>query len=168
MQQVAKEAQDADAMLMQAVAAYRDAPQYQLQVTGAIIVRFETITRNKRCALAYLNERMNKLKDVWWEAGRILPEEIKTCLSQHEIDVFSRYDDIMGKYMRECGVNLIADQQPPKSLHIEVAVKEDCGEVLTEHGPVILKKNTRHLIRRSDCELLIKQGMLEQVGPTLQ
>ena len=52
---------------------------------------------------------------------------------------------------------------PPKDLYIEVRVLEDCGEVLTETGTILLEKNTTHYVLRSDIEHLIRQGLLEQI-----
>ncbi len=128
-----------------------------------MVVRSETIARGKRCVLAYLYQRFLRSKDMWWETGGAVPEEIKTALSQNEVTALNAYDSLMSDYMRKTGVSLISDQSPPKDVLIEVAVKEDCGEILTENGPVTLLKDTRHLMRRSDAELLIKQGLLEQV-----
>ena len=62
-----------------------------------------------------------------------------------------------------CGVSK-QDMNPPKELHIEVRVKEDCGEIFTDTGVVSLKKNTTHFLRRSDVEHLIRQDVLEQIN----
>ncbi len=53
---------------------------------------------------------------------------------------------------------------PPKELFIEVRVKKDYGTVtLTESGTVNLRKNTTHLLRRSEVNDLIKGGVLQVV-----
>jgi len=46
---------------------------------------------------------------------------------------------------------------------ISVLVREDCGEVMTQNGPVRLELHSRHYLRRSDVAHLIRQGKLEQV-----
>ena len=46
---------------------------------------------------------------------------------------------------------------------IEVRVLKDCGEILTESGPVVLQKNTYHYLRRTDIEHLIRQNFVEHV-----
>lgn len=38
--------------------------------------------------------------------------------------------------------------QPPKELQIEVRVLEDCGEIMTENGPLRLAKNAIVFVRR--------------------
>lgn len=57
----------------------------------------------------------------------------------------------------------LQDLQPPKDLMIEVVVREDCGEVFTEKGPVRLELHSRHFLRRSDVAHLVRQGKLQQV-----
>ena len=54
--------------------------------------------------------------------------------------------------------------QPPKEMCIEVRVLADCGEVMTDQGPVNLEKGTNHFLRRADVEGLIRQGLLQHVG----
>lgn len=55
-------------------------------------------------------------------------------------------------------------RQPPKEMCIEVRVLADCGEVMTDQGPVNLEKGTNHFLRRADVEGLIRQGLLQHVG----
>ena len=55
--------------------------------------------------------------------------------------------------------------QPPKEMCIEVRVLQDCGEIMTDQGPVNLEKGTNHFLRRTDVEGLIRQGMLQHVAP---
>lgn len=54
------------------------------------------------------------------------------------------------------------DQQPPKDLFIEVRVLKSVGKIMTDAGEVRLDKNTVHFLPRSDVELLVRQGVLEQ------
>ncbi len=56
------------------------------------------------------------------------------------------------------------DLQPPKHLYIEVRVLQDYGDVVTASGSVTLKKGERLLLKRSDIEHLIRQGVLEETG----
>lgn len=53
--------------------------------------------------------------------------------------------------------------RPPKHLYVEVRVVKECGEVVTEGGVVHLDLHSRHFLRRSDVEYLIRQGRLVQV-----
>ena len=62
------------------------------------------------------------------------------------------------------GVDLMTDQTPPKSLFSEVRCVQDYGELEMEDGSNIkLKKNTQLFLPRSQCEQLIRQGILEHV-----
>lgn len=101
-------------------------------------------------------------------------------------------------------LDLTADLQPPKELHVEVRVLNDCGEIMTDHvssrqassdvplqadsfplsahllvremfkyllsrrwsllqGSVKLDRGTTHLLRRSDVEHLVRQGLLQEL-----
>lgn len=62
------------------------------------------------------------------------------------------------------GLDLTQSQLPPKSLYVEVRCLIDFGEFETEDGTVLrLTKDSQHLMSRSDCESLIRQGILEHI-----
>ena len=74
----------------------------------------------------------------------------------------------LAAYMRTVGdgsgIDLTIDQDPPKSLYIEVRCVQDHGELETDDGTVImLKKNTQHFLPRTQVEPLIRQGILVHV-----
>lgn len=71
-----------------------------------------------------------------------------------------RSEKLLGFVDRLCPVS--QDLKPPKDLFVEVRVLKDYGEIVTDKGTVNLKKNTVHYLRRTDVELLIRQGVLEQ------
>jgi GINS complex subunit 1 len=57
------------------------------------------------------------------------------------------------------------DLQPPKNLNIEVHVLKDVGEVMLPSGAgVTMTKGDRLLLRRSDVEQLIRQGLVEETN----
>jgi GINS complex subunit 1 len=61
-------------------------------------------------------------------------------------------------------LDLTVDLTPPKELFIEVRIKKDYGAVmLPESGEVHLQKNTTHLLRRSEVDHLIKQGIVAEI-----
>jgi len=132
------------------------------QFRASLVARGQIVLRNKRCALAYLHNRLTRLTDLWWSCGHALPEEVRVNLSPNELAAYDKYDDLLVQYMRQTGVAISNDQQPPKDSLIEVEAIEDCGEIMTEHGPVTLTKHSRHLMRRTECELLIRQGLVQQ------
>ncbi|XP_026684019.1 DNA replication complex GINS protein PSF1 [Diaphorina citri] len=62
------------------------------------------------------------------------------------------------------GLNLALDMKPPKSLYLEVRCVQDHGKLEMDDGEVLyLKKNNQYLMARSQCEPLIRQGILEQI-----
>ena len=132
-------------------------------VSCALVIQNAAILRNKRCLLAYMNHRMNVVKNLRWETGNVIPPELKNLLDNREVAFFSAYDKNVTAYMQMCGVDLMADMQPPKELMIEVRVLEDCGEIMTETGVINLTKNSTHFVRRADVEHLIRQNMLRQI-----
>nr|CAD7587482.1 unnamed protein product [Timema genevievae] len=81
---------------------------------------------------------------------------------------FVNYNKSLATYMKSIadngGLNLTQFMQPPKALYVEVRCLEDYGKLQLEDGEIVLlKKNTQHLLPRSQCELLIRQGILEHI-----
>ncbi|XP_017774369.1 PREDICTED: DNA replication complex GINS protein PSF1-like [Nicrophorus vespilloides] len=131
-------------------------------------VRHLSVQRNLRCLLSYHHNRVRCLRNMRWEFGSLLPPEIKSNLSSSEAAWFSSYSTSLAKYMRSIGddggVNLGADMKPPKSLYIEVRCLLDYGKHQLGDGTVILlKKNTRYYLPRTDCEELIRLEIFEHL-----
>ncbi|XP_065176104.1 DNA replication complex GINS protein PSF1-like [Sycon ciliatum] len=139
----------------------------QLLLAG-IYARHAAIERNKRCLLAYIYNRMQRLRLVRWNQGSIIPAELREALNDGEIDWFGKYSRSLATYMQsvgDTGVDLTQHLKPPKNLFIEVRCVQDYGEMETEDGhSVQLAKNSQHYLRRTDCEQLIHQGVLEQIS----
>lgn len=140
----------------------------EVEATGAISasvsLRHTGIDRNRRCLLAYLNSRMEKMREMRWQFGAVLPEEVKINMSEPELEYFSKYNKHLATYMRAVGTDLTSEMAPPKSLYVEVRVREDHGEVETADGEVVLlKAGSQHHLPRHLCEQLIMQGVLEHV-----
>ena len=136
---------------------------------AAIVLRHSAIERNKRCVLAYLHDRVTKICEMRWQFGPVLPPEIKSQLCEPEVAFFTMYNKDLAAYMRSIGdgmgVDLTTDHAPPKSLYIEVRCVQDYGELETDDGSIIvLKRNTQHFLPRSQCEPLIRQGILQHVS----
>ncbi|XP_048585920.1 DNA replication complex GINS protein PSF1 isoform X2 [Nematostella vectensis] len=113
---------------------------------SGVQVRHASLERDKRCLLAYLYNRMNRIKNLRWEFGSVLPDDIKYNLSEQEVQWFTKYNKSLANYMRTTGLDLTQDMKPPKSLNIEVRCVEDYGEFETEDGTVVLlKKNSQNL-----------------------
>ncbi|XP_065662271.1 DNA replication complex GINS protein PSF1 isoform X3 [Hydra vulgaris] len=134
---------------------------------SGVQLRHACLERNKRCLLAYIYNRMMHLKTLRWEIGSVLPAEIKINLCEQEIQWFATYSKMFTNYMMTVagtGIDLTQNMVPPKSLFIEVRCLMDHGELVTEDGTVILlKKNSQHFLPTSQCEHLIRQGILEHI-----
>eukprot|EP00041_Stephanoeca_diplocostata_P026370 m.709869 g.709869 ORF g.709869 m.709869 type:complete len:192 (-) comp22948_c0_seq2:2795-3370(-) len=144
---------------LQAFAEQKNEPQ----VAGSMMVQYTAILRNKRCMLAYLNERVNRLQNLRWDVGAVLPPELKENLSMQESEFFQLYSRGLGAYMKAIDLDLTTDLLPPKELYIEVRCLVDVGEIVTEEGTVNLEKDSQHFLRRSDVETLVRQGVLEHI-----
>ncbi|XP_013394594.1 DNA replication complex GINS protein PSF1-like [Lingula anatina] len=135
---------------------------------AGVQLRHAALERNKRCLLAYLYNRIQQIKKMRWEFGSVLPQDIRYNLSEQEVQWFNRYNKCLANYMRSIGedggLDLTQDIKPPKTLYIEVRCTTDHGEFETQDGNVlVLKKNSQHFLLRSECEHLIRQGILEHI-----
>ncbi|CAH2253397.1 DNA replication complex GINS PSF1 [Pelobates cultripes] len=126
------------------------------------------LLRNRRCILAYLYDRLLRIRALRWEYGSVLPNALRFHMSTEETDWFNQYKKSLATYMRslggEDGLDITQDMKPPKSLYIEVRCLRDYGEFEIEDGTsILLKKNSQHFLPRWKCEQLIRQGVLEHV-----
>lgn len=85
-----------------------------------------------------------------------------------QVQWLNSYNKILATYMRglggQYGLDLTQDTRPPKSLCLEVRCTQDYGLLELEDGDVVmLKKDTTHLLPRTECLPLIRQGVLEHV-----
>jgi GINS complex subunit 1 len=130
------------------------------------------LRRNKRCVLAYQNNRLEKLRELYWGAAGSLAhllgdQELRSKLSPHEVDFLRSYNEIVQEYRVdfEDVLDVVGDvTMPPKELNVVVRVVRDCGTIQTELGPIDFQRGQRFMVRRSDIEQLITQGFLEVVG----
>jgi GINS complex subunit 1 len=127
--------------------------------------------RNKRCLLAYLSYRIDRLKDSYWASGGALPhvlndQDLRQKMSPYEVDFLRQYNALIMDYRSDVlDVLDVAGGllSPPKDLYVQVRVVRDCGTIHTELGTIDFQKGQRFMIRRSDVEHLIVQGYLEPV-----
>jgi len=134
-------------------------------VKGTLLIQSEAIRRNRDCGVAYLQRRLDALTKLRLDAGLVLPENIRNNMSPHEAAFYSDYDLVLSDFMRDLGVDLTAQLQPPGDLYVEVRCKVDCGELVTENSGIVnLQAGTSHYLRASDVQHLIAQGLLEHVG----
>ncbi|KAK8386182.1 hypothetical protein O3P69_010716 [Scylla paramamosain] len=140
----------------------------EAQYYPGIRLRHASLERNKRCLLAYLYNRLERIRDLRWDFGNILPPEIRENLCDPEIEWFARYSKNLATYSRSLGegsgLDLTHDIKPPKNIYVEVRCLKDYGEFEVEEGDVVvLQKNTTHYLPMSSCQHLIRLGVLQQV-----
>ncbi|KAF4029665.1 GINS complex protein [Phytophthora infestans] len=145
------------------MATFKDNLTENTYVACGLVVNHQCLLRNKRCLIAYLHHRIEKIKALRWETGTIMPAQLAQNLCQREVQFFNQYDQLLTDYMADFELDLSADMKPPKDLYVEVRVLRDCGEVMTESGLVNLEAHSQHFLRRVDVEQLIRQGLLEQI-----
>ena len=147
------------------VAAYPDDHKVNPSVRTTLQVLQESIYRNKRCVLVYLNYRIGKIEELWWKTGSSsLAPEFSAKLSSAEIEYYSKFRNLLEKTMDAVDFDLSSHVQPPHDLLIEVRALKDAGELLLQSGArVLLEKNSTHFLRRTDVEHLIRQNYLEQL-----
>uniref|UniRef100_A0A8C2NMM2 DNA replication complex GINS protein PSF1 n=1 Tax=Capra hircus TaxID=9925 RepID=A0A8C2NMM2_CAPHI len=107
-----------------------------------------SLLRNQRCIVAYLYDRLLRIRALRWEYGSVLPSALRFHMSAEEMDWFNRYKKSLATYMRSLGgdegLDITQDMKPPKSLYIEVRCLKDYGEFEVEDGTsVLLKKNSQ-------------------------
>ncbi len=131
----------------------------------SLAVQHTTVLRNKRCVLAYVVERLNRLRRLRWETGPIIPDALRMNLSTREMEFFGAYSRLLADFQQSfgTGLDLTADMDPPKGERVQVRVKVDCGEFFTDTGSVRLEKGTTHFLRLADVDQLIRQGLLEHI-----
>jgi GINS complex subunit 1 len=130
--------------------------------------RHALLQRDVRCTLAYLYNRLLKLKEIRWHLGPSLTADIKESLTEPEVQWFNNYSKLLSNYMMSfpdgVNVNITTDIKPPKSLFIEVKCLIDHGKLELESGEVIsLQKDSIHYLPRCECEQLIRQGILQHI-----
>ena len=132
----------------------------------AALIHHHTQLRNKRCLFAYHKNRRDKMTKLAWQVGPILPETVRQSLHPSEQEFMDGYQQLIQWYRGQfLDIDIGSDVAliPPKDLFVEVRVLKDCGEIMTENGPVRLAANSQHYLRRSDIEAFIPQGYIKHI-----
>ena len=119
-----------------------------------------------RCLLAYINNRLVYVKQIFWKAGGDGSGQ-SNMLSDNEKKFYNKYAEILRSYQNSfpIDIDLLTDLEPPKELFIEIRVLEDCGEIVTSSGEILnLDKNSTLLVRRCDVEYLLRQNRVIQTN----
>ncbi|KAL7063631.1 hypothetical protein AAHC03_0912 [Spirometra sp. Aus1] len=137
-----------------------------------VLIRHAVMERIKRCLLAYHHARLMRIKELRWQYNAVIPKEIRRNFSPEELKWFTNYCSSLANFMQADaterggagGMDLTQSLKPPKSLVMEVRCLKDYGEFETEDGCLLnLTKGSQHLMFRSDCESLVRQGILQHI-----
>uniref|UniRef100_A0A6G3MJD4 DNA replication complex GINS protein PSF1 n=1 Tax=Henneguya salminicola TaxID=69463 RepID=A0A6G3MJD4_HENSL len=71
-----------------------------------IQLRHSCIEHNKRCILSYAHHRITKLRNIRWDIGAILEDNIQDRLSKNEKEFFYRYCQNLDKYIEKIGLDI--------------------------------------------------------------
>ncbi|XP_029450358.1 DNA replication complex GINS protein PSF1 isoform X3 [Rhinatrema bivittatum] len=120
----------------------------QSDLIPTIKFRHCCLLRNRRCVVAYLYDRLLRIRALRWEYGSVLPNTLRFHMSAEESLWFNQYKKSLATYMRSLGgdegLDLTQDMKPPKSLYIEVRCLQDYGEFEIDDGTtILLKKNSQ-------------------------
>ncbi|XP_075396281.1 DNA replication complex GINS protein PSF1-like [Tenrec ecaudatus] len=78
-----------------------------------------SLLRNRRCTIAYLYDRLLRIRALRWEYGSVLPNPLRFHMSAEEIEWFNCYKKSLATYMRSLGGNegldITQDMKPPKA-----------------------------------------------------
>ena len=125
--------------------------------------------RNKRCVLAYQRSRIDCLVYMLWASGGAstassLPEQVARYMSQHETEFMHTYRNLASDYRGQfLDIDIGAALIPPRDVFIEIRVVQDCGEILTENGPVKLSLGSQAFMKRCDVQDLLLSGHLKHI-----
>jgi len=136
---------------------------------AGITLRHAGLQRDRDCLLAYMSTRLERICDLRWEKGSVLPESDVNNMTEQENQFFSDYNKMLATYMREIGaegdydgLDLTEHMEPPKSHMVYFRVLKDYGEFEPEDGKVIiLQKQGIHHLPKYQCETLVRQGVIE-------
>mmetsp|Transcript_30802 Transcript_30802/g.70113 ORF Transcript_30802/g.70113 Transcript_30802/m.70113 type:complete len:211 (-) Transcript_30802:138-770(-) len=141
------------------------------EVAAGLCLYNDLVDRNRRCLLAYLNFRLERIEELRWEVGLMVPEEKMKKLHDSEKQYFHRYNEILDRYMKtytpKCKepLNLTADAEAPEDMNVQIRVCEDgLGEIVTQDSGIVrLRKGYQLFVKRTDIEHLIRAGKVEHV-----
>lgn len=150
---------------------HEDLEEVPAEVASGLCLFNELMERNRRCLLAYLSFRLDRIEELRFEVGRMVPAEKLEKLHDYEKHYLHIYNTILDKYMKRYVPNckelldLTADAEAPEDMNVQVRVKAgDIGDIVTtDSGVLRLKKGYVHYVKRTDVEHLIRAGKVIHV-----
>jgi GINS complex subunit 1 len=128
-----------------------------IELRPALLLHDAAIRRNKRCLLAYMNHRLEVIKEN--------ADIKKSLLSEAEVDFAQAYEKLRARYSDQFGIDVKRNLLPPTQALVQVRVLKSLGQiVLSETGATVtLQQGTVHNLPASDVQEWIQQGYLEPV-----
>jgi GINS complex subunit 1 len=74
-----------------------------------ILYYSQCLDRNRKYLQSYVLHRTSKIRELRWEIGSMIPDQIREKLSPVEIDYFSKYNASLNNFNSEKGVDLTSD-----------------------------------------------------------
>eukprot|EP00811_Abedinium_folium_P011317 NODE_20471_length_796_cov_8.789238.p1 GENE.NODE_20471_length_796_cov_8.789238~~NODE_20471_length_796_cov_8.789238.p1 ORF type:complete len:212 (-),score=68.40 NODE_20471_length_796_cov_8.789238:27-662(-) len=153
------------------VSEHQDLSYLPQEVTAGLCLYNDLVDRNRRCLLAYLNYRLEKVEELRWEVGLMVPAEKWVKLHESEKQFLHLYNGCLDRYMKKytpaCKepLDLTADARAPQDLNVQIRVHDDAvGDIHTiDSGVVRFRQGWVHTVRRTDVEHLIRAGLVEHV-----
>ncbi|KAI8924836.1 hypothetical protein BC831DRAFT_463381 [Entophlyctis helioformis] len=165
-----RQAQGKRSRLGRPAAGSRMDASYIPALQSAKLLHYHSIARNKQSVLAYQRCRLDRITRTLWTHGggastaSALPASLQHHISLHESEFAADYcrlaSNLRGQFL---DIDLGAGLLPPRDVFTEVRVVRDCGEVMTEGGPLLLETGTQHFLKRTDVEDLIRSGDVQEV-----
>lgn len=136
---------------------------------ASLISHSQCLQFHRRCGLAYLNARLDRIRQLWWDSdGAIEPHGRHAseydAMSGQEKSFLEDYGKMVVALMDDTGLTLTERPLPPTSLYSRVRVLADHPPVLGSDGSQLeLRRDTMKRIRRTDAERLCRSGVVQHI-----
>mmetsp|Transcript_105386 Transcript_105386/g.183291 ORF Transcript_105386/g.183291 Transcript_105386/m.183291 type:complete len:211 (-) Transcript_105386:118-750(-) len=149
----------------------RDPESLPPEVAMGVTLYNDLVDRNRRCLLAYLMHRLEKIESLRWEVGLMVPEEKLAKMHESEKQYFHHYNACLDRYMKRYvsvakePLDLTADAKAPEDTNVQIRVHDEgVGDIVTSDSGILkLRKGWVHTVKRTDVEYLIRAGKVEHV-----
>ena len=140
-----------------------------------LIVHDQFFQRDKRCVLAYLYERLQRLKRLYREKGHTTQVEdfFRNNMSSWEQEFLQEYDTLFASYNTAIGSDLGSDLNAPRDAFVQVKVLKDYGEIVLTGGSggggfgsgstIRLTKDSVYFLSENDADPLIAKGIVKRL-----
>eukprot|EP00927_Polykrikos_kofoidii_P050558 TRINITY_DN44452_c0_g1_i1.p1 TRINITY_DN44452_c0_g1~~TRINITY_DN44452_c0_g1_i1.p1 ORF type:complete len:211 (-),score=34.75 TRINITY_DN44452_c0_g1_i1:47-679(-) len=160
-----------DTKEMQKLVALQDFDTAPKEDMAGLCLYNDLVERNRRILLAYLNYRLEKIEELRWEVGLMVPQRNLDKLHECEKLYMYEHNKLLDRYMRrpvrKCKepIDLVADAEAPEDLNVQIRVDDEGpGEIVTvDSGVLRLKKGYQLFVKRTDVEHLIRAGLVSHV-----